>query len=225
VERNYNILNSIDQFEDTKRKLRIAADQLKADLNFVANASLSSEPPEDYTEFNIDEVRYSFGLELDLPIDRLRERNSYRAALVNFEADIRNLALDLDSLKDQIERGARTLEQRRQNYLIQQNALELANRRVESSLLLLEAGRGTVLDLVDAQNEQIDAQNSVTAALVNYQSTRLELLLNIGIVETDSDKFWFRSQLENTPEIVATEATSLEMPRDALIPPHEVFSN
>src|SRR5690606_15021144 len=110
---------------------------------------------------------------------------------VNFEADIRNLALDLDSLKDQIERGVRTLEQRRQNYLIQQNALELANRRVESSLLLLEAGRGTVLDLVDAQNEQISAQNSVTSALVNYQATRLELLLTIGIVETESAKFWF----------------------------------
>ncbi len=225
TERNYNTLNSIDQFEDTKRKLRIAADQLRADLNFVANASLSSEPPDNYTEFDIDEVRYNFGLELDLPIDRLRERNTYRAALVNFEADIRNLALELDSLKDRIDRGVRTLEQRRQNYLIQKIALELADRRVESSQLLLEAGRGTVLDLVDAQNEQISAQNSVTAALVSYQATRLELLLDIGIVETDSAKFWFRSQLETAPEIVATDSTNLELPRDVLIPPHEVFSN
>jgi len=226
VERNYNLLNSIDQFEDTKRKLRIAADRLKADLNFVANASLSSrDTPTDYTEFDLDEVRYSFGLQLDLPIDRLRERNTYRAALVNFEADIRTLALDLDTLKDQIERGVRTLEQRRQNYLIQKNALELANRRVDSSQLLLEAGRGTVLDLVDAQNEQIDAQNSVTVALVNYQSTRLELLLTIGIVETESDKFWFRGQLDGNPEIVATEATGLELPRDEPIAPDAVFSN
>lgn len=225
VERNYNLLNSIDRFEDTKRKVRIAADQLKADLNFVANASLSSDAPDNYAEFDIDNVRYSFGLQLDLPIDRLRERNAYRASLVNFEADIRSLALDLDTLKDQIDRGVRTLEQRRQNYLIQRNALELANRRVQSSLLLLEAGRGTVLDLVDAQNEQIDTQNSVTAALVSYQSTRLELLLTIGTVETESEKFWFRSHLEATPEIVATDATALELPRDKLIPPHEVFSN
>lgn len=225
VARNFNLLNSIDRFEDTKRKVRIAADQLKADLNFVANASLSSDAPDNYTEFDIDNVRYSFGLELDLPIDRLRERNAYRASLVNFEADIRSLALDLDTLKDQIDRGVRTLEQRRQNYLIQRNALELANRRVQSSLLLLEAGRGTVLDLVDAQNEQIDTQNSVTAALVSYQSTRLELLLTIGTIETESEKFWFRSHLEATPEIVATEATALELPRDRLIPPHEVFSN
>ncbi len=224
VERNYPLMNSIDQFEDTGRKLRIARDQLKADLNFFANASLASDGPTDYTDFDINNVRYNFGLQLDLPIDRLRERNSYRAALVNFEADIRNLALDLDSLKDRIERGVRTLEQRRQNYLIQQNALQLANRRVESSALLLEAGRGTVLDLVDAQNEQISAQNSVTSALVNYQATRLELLLTIGIVETESAKFWFRGQLEDTPELITTD-TRVDFASEQPLDPDAIFKN
>lgn len=224
VERNYPLMNSIDQFEDTGRKLRIARDQLKADLNFFANASLASDAPTDYTDFDINNVRYNFGLQLNLPIDRLRERNSYRAALVNFEADIRSLALDLDSLKDRIERGVRTLEQRRQNYLIQQNALQLANRRVESSALLLEAGRGTVLDLVDAQNEQISAQNSVTSALVNYQATRLELLLTIGIVETESEKFWFRGQLEDTPELITTD-TRVDFASEQPLDPDAIFNH
>lgn len=225
VKSNYNTLNSIDKFEDTKRKLRVAADQLKADLGLFANASLASDAPTDYTQFDIDKVRYNFGLQLDLPIDRLRERNSYRAALVSFESNIRSLALDLDNLKDQIDRGVRTLEQRRQNYLIQKNALDLANRRVQASQLLLEAGRGTVLDLVDAQNEQISTQNSVTTALVNYQSTRLQLLLTIGIVETDSPEFWFKSQLESTPEIVTAQSTTPDLPRDRPIDPDTLFSN
>lgn len=225
TERNYPILNSIDSFEDTKRKIGVAANQLKADLNLFASASLASEAPTDYTDFDLDQVRYNVGLELDLPIDRLRERNNYRASLVTFESELRNLALDLDNLKDSIERGVRTLEQRKQNYLIQLNALELANRRVESNILLLEAGRAEVRDLVDAQNDQISAQNNVIAALVSYQATRLELLLDLGIIETESEKFWFKGHLEAAPEIFAAEAAPVYQPREELAPPDQIFNN
>ena len=189
------ILNAIDEFEDAKRKVRVAANQLLAELKIVADAALESDPPTDYYKFDPDNLRASVGLELNLPIDRLPERNVYRRELVNFEAQIRSLTLTLDNLKEDIERGLRTLEQRRQNYEIQKNALELANRRVQSTTLLLEAGRAEVRDLVDAQDSQIAAENSVVAALVDYQQTRLQLMLDIGALNTDEPKFWLKNQL------------------------------
>src|SRR5262249_9722982 len=42
VEKQLEILNAIDRFEDSKRKVRVAANRLKADLNVVADASLRS---------------------------------------------------------------------------------------------------------------------------------------------------------------------------------------
>lgn len=189
------ILNAIDQFEDRKRKVRVAANQLQADLNVVGGADLSSQAPTDYSRFDPNQVRANVGLQLNLPIDRLPERNSYRSALVTFEAELRTLTLTLDNLKESIEQGLRTLEQRRQNYEIQKNALDLANRRVDSTTLLLEAGRAEVRDLVDAQDSQISSQNAVTAALVDYQQTRLQLLLDIGALDTETPKFWLKDNL------------------------------
>jgi outer membrane protein TolC len=189
------ILNAIDQFEDKKRKVRVAANQLQADLNVVGGADLSSQAPTDYSRFDPNQVRANVGLQLNLPIDRLPERNSYRSALVTFEAELRTLTLTLDNLKESIEQGLRTLEQRRQNYEIQKNALDLANRRVDSTTLLLEAGRAEVRDLVDAQDSQISSQNAVTAALVDYQQTRLQLLLDIGALDTEAPKFWLKDNL------------------------------
>lgn len=189
------ILNAIDQFEDRKRKVRVAANQLQADLNVVGGADLSSQAPTDYSRFDPNQVRANVGLQLNLPIDRLPERNSYRSALVTFEAELRTLTLTLDNLKESIEQGLRTLEQRRQNYEIQKNALDLANRRVDSTTLLLEAGRAEVRDLVDAQDSQISSQNAVTAALVDYQQTRLQLLLDIGALDTEAPKFWLKDNL------------------------------
>ena len=195
VERQMLVLNAIDQFEDIKRKVRLAKDQLRADLRLFSDASLQSEGTTDYTRFDAKKVRADVGLALDLPIDRLRQRNNYRATLVAFEAEIRSLTLTLDNLKDDIQGGLRSLNLRRQNFEIQRNALELADRRVESSIMLMEAGRAEVRDLVEAQDAQIAAQNAVTSALVSYQDARLQLTLDIGALRTSEPDFWLKDHL------------------------------
>ena len=224
VQRQLQILNAIDVFEDRKRKIRLAADRLKPGLDFFADASLRSEEPTDYTEFDPEKVRAGVGIELDLPIDRLVERNVYRATLVSFESQLRELTLTLDTLRDNIERGLRNVDQRRQNYLIQQNALQLANRRVESSTLLLQAGRGEARDLIESQDAQIAAQNAVTAALVAYQESRLQLMLDIGALNTSQPQFWLKDHLAGfLPGAVAAVAQpEAEKP---VVPPDELFNN
>ncbi len=79
LQRQMDVLNAIDRFEDSKRKVRVAADQFRADLNLFANATLSSVEPDDYVNFDPQKVRYTAGVRLNLPVDRLRERNTYRA--------------------------------------------------------------------------------------------------------------------------------------------------
>jgi outer membrane protein TolC len=225
VQRHLQILNAIDKFEDSKRKIRVAADQLRAELNLVGGALLQSDPPTDYTRFDPNKVSAEVGLELNLPIDRLLERNNYRATLVLFEAELRNFTLTLDGLKDSIQRGLRTLDQRRQNFFIQKNALDLANRRVNSATMLLEAGRAEVRDLVEAQDAQISAQNAVTVALVDYQQTRLQMLLDIGSLDTAVPQFWLADPLPGflagtTP--VPSQPVSAEQ---AVLPPEKNFDN
>jgi outer membrane protein TolC len=176
-------------------------------------------------EFDLDEIRYGAGIQLNLPIDRLSERNNYRATLISFESELRNLGLVLDNLKDRIDRGLRTLEQRRQNYVIQRNALDLANRRVLSNTLLLEAGRNEPRDLVEAQNAQLATQNALTAALVSYQEVRLQLMLDLGLVDTEGEQFWFRDHLAGQIEDEARRSAPVLMPRDELLAPEQIFQN
>lgn len=217
LEHQFEILNSIDRFEDSKRKIKVAANRLKADLNLFADAALQSEPPTDFTKFDPDDIRAGVGFQLNLPLDRLRERNSYRATLINFESELRNLTLALDQLRDRIDRGLRTLEQRRQNYQIQQSALQLANERVESASEQIQAGRAEVRDLVEAQDAQIAAENAVTAALVDYQEERLRLLLDMGVLETSGNQFWLEKQWRSD------EADSEREQAPNLVPPDQLF--
>ena len=220
VQKQMQMLNYIDQFEDSKRKIRIAAEQLKPALTLAGNAELQSEGATDYTRFDADHVAASVGLQLDLPFDYIPRGNTYRAALLTFESDLRSFTRRLDDLKNSIDNGLRTIEQRRQNYIIQTNALALANSRVESTTMQQQAGRVEVRDVNDALDSQVQAQNSVTAALVNFQQSRLQLMLAIGALDTEQAKFWLKDQLpaflpSGTP-VAARPGTALgDSPRGA----------
>jgi outer membrane protein TolC len=220
VAEHLDLLNAIDRFEDSQRRLGVVADQLKPGILLSSSAAVSSDPPYDYARFNFDEVRYNVGLSLDLPVDRLRERNNYRAALVSFESQIRTLSQTLDNFRDRIDGGLRTLEQRRLNYLNSEAALEVARRRVDLTTAQFEGGRVPIRDVREAQDALISAQNSLIAVQISYFRTRLDLLLDIGILQTDLPAFWLRDPLADrlTPELRGT--TPLSMPSNELIPPN-----
>jgi outer membrane protein TolC len=219
VGQHMDILNAIDRFEDTKRKVRLAADALKPGLILTGGADLQSEEPYDYTDFDLGKVRYSAGIALDLPVNRLRERNTYRASLVSFESAIRSLSLTLDNFKDRIEEGLRTLEQRRLNYLNAQASYEVAERRVEMNDMLFAAGRVQVRDVREAQDQLITSKNGLTQTITAYLQARLQLLIDLGILATESPKFWLEDPLAPrlTPDMRGPGP--LQMPDNELIPP------
>jgi outer membrane protein TolC len=219
VGKHMDILNAIDRFEDSKRKIEVRMDQLRPGLNFNASGSADSTP--NYTEFDARDIRYSVGLELDLPFDRLRERNDYRATLVSFESQLRSLQLSLDRFKQNIDGGLRSLEEARLNIVSQQAQLAVESRRVDMNAILLEAGRVQIRDVREAQDALISAQNSLTSRVVDYLRVRLQLMLDIGVLETDIDKFWLKDPLAGTLTDAQRGPSPLQMPRDTLIPPNQ----
>ena len=224
VQYRLDLLNEIDRFEDSKRKIVVAADQLKASLNIFADASIGSEGPTDYTKFDWNKYRADAGIQLNLPLDRLKERNGYRATLISFERQIRSLGQTLDDTRNAINQDLRTMDQARQNYEIQKSSSELASRRVESATLLLQAGRAQIRDLLEAQSAQIVARNAVTQALVDYHLGRLALMIDVGLLETDVDKFWVKTQ--TIPRAPQSNEPGLETPKsDEIIPPDQLFGS
>ncbi len=222
VTNHLEILNDIDRFEDSRRQVKIVANRLQPGLDFFADASLASDRPTDYTSFDINDVRAGAGVEIDLPINRYRERNQFRATVVNFERAIRTLSLVLDQKRNQIERGLRTLDQLRENYRIETLSVALAEERVTSAELNIAAGRAVVFDLVQAQDALIVAKNNLSSALVSYLSARLQLLLDIGILDTDIEEYWLQaSPTTISIPTLARETDASEGPK--VITPETLF--
>ena len=110
---------------------------------------------------------------------------------------------DLQELEDQIKlavrNALRNLMQARESYKIQAEAVRLAQKRVRSSELFLQAGRAQVRDVLDAKEDLVSAQNDRTRALVNYRVAELELQRDMSVLEVNEKGLWveYRPVAEN----------------------------
>lgn len=183
--------NARDEQQDSVRKVALAADRFKPQLDVVAGGRINS-PVRDHG-FTLPEVsNYSWdvGASLDLPLERKAERNGYRAALITQERARRNAELQRDQIELQIRDSWRTLEQAKRNYEINEIGVKLAERRVEEQELLAEYGRAKALDQVDAQNALLSSKVQLTQALVAHTIARLQFWDNMGILYIKEDGQW-----------------------------------
>jgi outer membrane protein TolC len=185
-----DLATSMDRIDDTVRKVMVAEDGLGAQLDLVGGLEVGSTPPTDYSRLEFHNGTYNFGLHAELPLDRKIERNAYRRALILLEQQQRQYENHADTVKLEVRKAYRDLEQAAESYSIQKNSLDLAQKRVESTTLLLEAGRLTTRDLLEAQDALLQAQNNLTDALVSHAIAKLSFFRDIGILQVRPDGMW-----------------------------------
>jgi outer membrane protein TolC len=181
-----------EQYEDAGRKIGVAADALKAQVDLVASAGIDSERigVARFAVPDFDRYHWNAGLVLNLPLDRKAERNVYRRTLINYEQSRRAFELRADEIKLQVRDGWRALDQAKRNFEISEIGVKLAERRVEEQNLLADLGRAKAQDQVDAQNDLVNSRNQRTQALVAHTIARLQFWNNLGILYIKDNGQW-----------------------------------
>jgi len=180
---------------DAQRQVIVAADALRAGLDFSLSGSAGesrSLSSADEPDGRLDPSKGSYDalIGLDLPFERTSERNTYRESYISLERQIRSAQQLEDEIKLEVRSALRQLLAARESYKIQQQALRLAEKRMENTQLLLNAGRIETRELLDAQDDLVDAQNLLTEALVTYRVTSLELQRDLSLLEVNEKGLW-----------------------------------
>jgi len=195
LERRLDLRVVVGRILDSQRTVAVAADQLRADLTLLGSGSagarrtLASVAADD-ADIRLDNVQYSALLSLDLPLERTRERNLYRNSLIAFEQAVRNAQALEDQIKLEIRNVLSDLLESRESIRIQAESVAVAQRRVDSTNLFLEAGRAAIRDVLEAQESLVSAQNLLTAALINYRVGELDLQRDLGVLEVNEQGLW-----------------------------------
>ena len=182
---------------DAQRAVVVLADALRAELTLLGTASIggsrsisSAQGALKDARLRTDKGTYSALLTLDLPFERTAERNAYRNAFIFLERAVRDVQILEDEIKISIRNKLRDLLESRQSLLIQAKSVKLAQKRVASTNMFLEADRGQIRDLLEAQAALLLAQNDLTSAIINYRIAELELQRDMGVLAIDEKGLW-----------------------------------
>jgi outer membrane protein TolC len=133
---------------------------------------------------------FSALLTLDMPFERTAEAVAYRNRFIQLEQAVRDVQKLEDSLKIEVRNRLRELFEARKTLVIQAQAVALAEKRVRSISLFMEAGRAATRDLLEAQDALLTAQNRLTAARVDYRIAELEIQRDMGVLTVSDTGLW-----------------------------------
>lgn len=212
LERRLDLLNVNDQVRDGERLVKIARNGLAPDLAARLGVSVASRersrsvPVLDGTGAEVGSVtvvdrrrptRFSMhrgvftaGVEGELPLDRKAERNAYRGALINLERARRAATETEDQVTLSVRQAWRSLLEAAESYKIQLAAVPLAERRVESTSILLQRGDADMDAVLRANDDLVDAQNALTRALIDHRLARLALWRDTELLRVDEHGVW-----------------------------------
>ncbi len=180
---------------DAQRNVVVLADALGAELTLFGSAasgsrrSIGSAGLPD-AQLRPEKGSYSGLLTLDLPLERTRERDAYRNGYILLEKAVRNVQTLEDQIKLDIRDTLRTLLLSRETLRIQAQAVEVAQKRVDSTTLFLEAGRAQIRDLLEARDSLLSAQNALTDAIVGYRVAELDMQSQMGVLQVNENGLW-----------------------------------
>lgn len=175
-----------DIVDDAMRRVKVAANGLLPDLDIVADATVGNRGDTSARRLNDRTGEYSAGIRLDLPVDRLAERNEYRRQLINLDRARRDLEDTRESVAAQVLARVRAIRTAQATVEIQTRSVELAQRRLEYANELLVTGKTTdARNVTDAQQDLLTAQDNYEDARAQLQVEILRFLRDSGTLRVD----------------------------------------
>jgi len=194
-EKRFDLMVAQGKVYDAQRAIVVLADALGSELTLLGSAKLGgsrsiSTATSDDAKLRTDKGVYSALVTLDLPFERTAERNAYRNGFITLERAVRDVQILEDEIKISIRNKLRDLLESREGLLIQARSVKVAQKRVRSTNLFLEAGRKEIRDLLESQEALLSAQNALTAAIINYRLAELQLQRDMGVLQINEKGLW-----------------------------------
>lgn len=177
---------------DAERKISVAQDALRAEFTMGASIQTGESrsvatADKENANLDFDRSRVAGLLNIDLALDRRRERLQYRRSLISLESARRDAQEQEDRIKLEVRDAIRRLHQAREELQIQQQAATLADQRVHSTDMFLEAGRAQIRDVLEAREARVNARNALIRAAVNYRVAQLRYQRDTELLKMTMD--------------------------------------
>ncbi|MEE9212967.1 MAG: TolC family protein, partial [Phycisphaeraceae bacterium] len=185
-----DLQTTADQVDDARRQVKIARNELLPDLDLFADVTVPTDPAKDEggVDFSLGDGSYTAVFTFGSPIERTVERARHRESLINFERAQRSYTLQRDRVAQEVRNTVRGIQQARFSLQLQNRNVKLAER---SRLgLKLQERRAPIRDVINAEDDLLDAKDRQDEAVRNLRVSILRYLLTTGQMRVSSAGQW-----------------------------------
>lgn len=224
-------MNARASVVDQWRQITLQANALKSDLDIFVSGdvrTLGNNP----VKFRGPTGTLRLGLRFDGAFTRLLERNAFRETIIEYQRSRRDLIRFQDTIGQNVRRLLREMKQLERSFEIQRRALEIAIRRVDVSMQLMnrppvpappgapanQLSPTASFSMLTALGDLRASKDNVLSVWLNYQAARLLLARDLGVMGSDAEA----SNLDVLEQFFIDENSA---PMDGVVPwlPPELF--
>ncbi|MGH7176190.1 MAG: TolC family protein [Tepidisphaeraceae bacterium] len=186
VKYRLDLQTALDQVDDARRNVQVRQNSLLPDLTLTGQGQVGNIEGSPAIQIDGRALTYGAGVNLELPLDRVGERNAYRASLILLEQSQRNYVQTRDQIITDVRAAMRAIQAAQVTLELQRMGTDLAQRRVDFATELLIQGRSTdSRDVTEAQSSLLSAQDAYARARAELQVQILQFLRDTGTLRLD----------------------------------------
>lgn len=185
-----DLITSSDFVDDARRGVVIAKNRILPDLDLSGSVALATDPNQkSMLSYNTERATWRAAINLQMD-DRVPERAEYRRSLVTVRRAERSLDQDQDTVRADVRRALRQIARSRDVRDIQALNVRENELRRDAALAQYDLGKASNQDVIDAENELLQAQDSLANAIADYRTAILQFRLDTGTLLVTDEGNW-----------------------------------
>ena len=217
-----DLMNQRALVTDARRKVEVAANAMRGILDVRVEQEVSTRPifnNDNPLDFRRTEGTFRAGVQFVAPLNQIAQRNAYRVSQITYQRVRRSYMAAEDGVKFDVRQAWRNIQVLKQNFEVARNAIRINAQQydlaVERTTGPSRRGSGSGggggggggggssgadqqgLNMINALQRLLNSQNQLIGIWVDYESARLNIYRDMGIMEIDEQGLWVEPFYQN----------------------------
>ncbi len=176
-----------DRIQDAQRSLSVSKQNLLPQLDLNLRYDRRGIGDSFASSFNFIDNAFNFYLSTSYALDRSSENASYAMTQIDLGARRRQLKLVEYNITNEVRAAARNVERIGKSIVLQERNTDFAEKQMRLATLRYQRGLASNFDIIDAENNLIQARSNYVSLISDYHVAQIELKRVTGSLDVEAE--------------------------------------
>lgn len=181
------VLEEQDRVEDAQRSAAVSRQNLLPQLDLNVRYEQRGLGASLGESFDFQDQGFDVFLSTSYQLDQSSERASYAMSQIDLEARRRSMRLVEYNIANEVRAAARNVERIAKSIALQERNIDFAEKQRRLANLRYQRGLASNFDIIDAENNVIQAHSNYVSLLADYYTALIELKRVTGTLDIEEE--------------------------------------